>query len=193
MVQFCCGNGDCSAAGIPNLPPVKRSISSSVKFDRRVLEEFASSGGGARSLRFQVNGTEIEPIYIGKPQVTKAQTTPTKALFPRDGACKGDWVADEGKADYTRPADNAQIVSDTYTGPTDVQITKTRTEEYSTTFEANLGFADILSLGVSFSSTFTESESTSEAATYHVDENQTGYVVWNSFLRCSTGQLFSTS
>ncbi|KAI0126720.1 hypothetical protein BJ170DRAFT_684300 [Xylariales sp. AK1849] len=189
MVQFCCGDGDCSAAGIPNLPG-KRSVQSSAKFGRDTLENLLSaSGGGIQSLRLAVNGTEIEPIYVGPPLVaeSRTKTTAKKAILPRDGACDGNWVPLEGKEDYTRPADSPQIVSGVYAGETDVQITTTRTQEWSTTIEASLGFEDIVSLGISFSETFSESESNSEAATYHLDEGEKGYVIWTSFVRCSEG------
>lgn len=194
MVQFCCGNGNCAAAGVPGLPGDKRSLYQSAKFGRSALTELASSGGGGvQSLRFAVNGTEIQPVYVGSPQVTDSTETSgsisLSIVSRRDGVCAGDWVPVEGKEDYTRPAAGAQIVSNSFTGPVDVAIIATRTQEWSTTMEASLGFADVISLGISFSASFSESYSNSEQATYHLDEGVKGYVPWTSFIRCSEGML----
>lgn len=112
MVQFCCGFGHCSNAGIPGLPPARRSISPSAKFGRGTLQQQAS--GGAISLRLSMNGTEIEPSYVGPPLVEKATLEKKRSLLARDGVCSGDWVPIAGKEDYTRPADGPQIVSSTY-------------------------------------------------------------------------------
>jgi hypothetical protein len=189
MVQFCCGAGDCAAAGLVN-QPLTGSLHSSAKFGRNIdLLPGTQAASGARSLRFAVNGTEIEPVYVGPAQVTETIPNIKRALIPRDGVCDGNWIPVAGREDYTRPADGPSIVSETYAGPIDVQITTTRTQEWSTTIEASLGFADILSLGVSFSSTFSESESNSEASTYHVEEGEKGYVIWTSYLRCSEGKI----
>ncbi|KAH6643479.1 hypothetical protein BKA67DRAFT_665285 [Truncatella angustata] len=190
MVQFCCGNGDCAAAGIPGLPST-RSISQSAKFDRSMLAALASSGGGGlKSLRIAINGTEIQPAYVGSPPVTDSISESfikKPMLARRNGVCAGDWVPVAGKEDYTRPADRPQIVSSVYTGPFVVQITQTRTQEWSMTIEASLGFEDVVSLGISFSSTFSESVSNSEAAQFTIAEGEKGYVAWNSFVRCSEG------
>ncbi|KAI0112521.1 hypothetical protein GGR51DRAFT_557103 [Nemania sp. FL0031] len=194
MVQFCCGSGDCAAAGIPNQTGAteRSTLLQSAKFGRGIssgdisfVSASGGSGGGVQSLRIAINGTEIEPIYVGPPQVTTNNAS--LAVSRRGGVCDGDWVPDAGFEDYTRPADGPQIVSNLAKGPVTVTVTDTRTQEWSQTVEASLGFADILSLGVSFSMTFTESLSNSQAIEYQVDEGVSGYVSWTSFLRCSQG------
>lgn len=183
MVQFCCGRDDCSAAGIINLPPRQQPHSSSQSTPGSIVE---SASGGARSLRLAVNGAEIKPAYVGPPLAATIQRR--KLILPRDdGVCDGEWVPVPGKEDYTRPADGAQIVSGLYTGPVDVSITTTRTQSWSTTIETSLGFDDIISLGVSFSSEFSESLSNSEAATYPIPDGESGYVAWTSYVRCTEG------
>lgn len=122
------------------------------------------------------------PPKTGVPKTKEASTR-------RAGVCSGDWVAVAGKEDYTRPADGAQIVSVLRKGPAAVEIVDTRTQEWSTTIEASLGFEDVLSLGVSFSATFSESESNSEGAIYEIEEGDSGYVAWTSFMRCSEGKV----
>lgn len=95
-------------------------------------------------------------------------------MFPRDdGLCDGKWVPVRSKEDYTRPIDGAQIVSELYTGPGDVQISKTSIQSWSTTIETSLGFADVISLGLSFSSEF--SESLVEFRVRHVPRRRPGH------------------
>jgi hypothetical protein len=192
MVQFCCGAGDCAAAGISNQPPTTggRSLHPSAKFGRDIsVTPGIQAVSGVRSLRFAVNGTEIEPIYVGPPLVSETTPKAPSSLIPRDGICDGNWVPNAGREDYTRPADGATIVSNTYQGPIEAQLTHSRTQEWSSTIEASLGFADIISLGVSFSSTFSESETDSEAGTYPIPEGVKGYVIWTGYLRCSEGKI----
>lgn len=211
MVQFCCGSGDCAAAGIPNQSGARtltrsakfgQGFSSGVDFISSTAGGSGGSGGGMQSLRIAVNGTEIEPLYVGPPQVPAEQQEEKEAeevkreevrsalLLSRDsGACKGDWTPDAGYEDYTRPSDGPQIVSSLAKGPVTVSITDTRTQEWSQTVETSLGFADILSLGVSFSSTFSESLSNAQTVEYQVDAGISGYVGWTSFLRCSRGMF----
>ncbi|KAI1813549.1 hypothetical protein GGS20DRAFT_599081 [Poronia punctata] len=198
MIQFCCGRGDCSAAGVPNLPELKTrgrmTMPNSAKFGRRgddksVDMDFfsaASSGNGPRSMRISVNGTVIEPIAVGPPQVSPNETAPK--LMARD-LCEGNWTPQEGLEDYTRPADGLQIVSAVRTGHVTVTIEEARSQSWTTTIETSAGFnfEDIFSLGVSFSESFSESITNSEAAAYDIPKGQRGYVAWTSFLRCSTG------
>lgn len=140
----------------------------------------------ARSLCLAVIGVEIKPTYMGPPLAATSQRR--KLMLPRDdGICDGEWVPVPGKEDYTRPADGAQILSGLYTGPVDISMTTTRTQSWSTTIETSLGFEDILSLGVSFSSQFSESLSDSEAANFFIPDGESGYVAWTSYVLCTEG------
>ncbi|KAI1132611.1 hypothetical protein F5Y10DRAFT_261031 [Nemania abortiva] len=198
MVQFCCGYDDCAAAGIPNQPakPRRSELLGSAKFGRGASLEgddppFKSGGGGAQSLRIAVNGTEIEPMYVGPPQMATQNASSVvsrgKNKDKGKGKCDGNWKPDTGYEDYTRPADGPQIVSDVVRGDLTITVTTTRTQEWSTTIEESIGFADIVSLGASFSQTFSESLMNSEAVAYHVLAGQSGYIGWTSYLRCSRG------
>lgn len=69
----------------------------------------------------------------------------------------------------------------------DISMTTTRTQNWSTTIETYLGFEDILSLGVSFSSEFSESSSDSEAANFFIPDGESGYVARTSYARCTEG------
>ncbi|KAI1425419.1 hypothetical protein F5Y12DRAFT_374696 [Xylaria sp. FL1777] len=201
MVQFCCGTGDCSAAGIPAQTGGKRSqlLTRSAKFGPGISAgdiEFLSArsgGSGIQSMRIAVNGTEIEPLYVGPPQVSAttgdvaSRTVEARSEESTKGVCKGDWTPDAGYEDYTRPADGPQILSDLLSGPLAYTITKTRSQTWTQTTEESLGFADILSLGVSFSKSFSKSLMNAESVQYTVAEGDTGYIAWTSFLRCSQG------
>ncbi|KAI7326877.1 hypothetical protein KC326_g163 [Hortaea werneckii] len=110
MVQFCCGTGDCSAAGAG----MKRSA----KFGR----DSASSGGGGLYLK-DVNGTVIQPVKVGEVESTAGGTGEAKrspapeSVFARSNCEEGSWVADPNRDDYTRPADNTQVVLTGVAGP----------------------------------------------------------------------------
>ncbi|KAK8081248.1 hypothetical protein PG996_000029 [Apiospora saccharicola] len=97
----------------------------------------------------------------------------------------------EDDALYIRPADGASIVSTSavYGGPDGAMttISKTRSQSWSTTIEMSLGIADILSLGLSLSSTFEESVSDSESIQWAIPAGETGYVVFTAYMMCSTG------
>ncbi|KAI7524303.1 hypothetical protein KC331_g18178, partial [Hortaea werneckii] len=149
MVQFCCGTGDCSAAGAG----MKRSA----KFGR----DSASSGGGGLYLK-DVNGTVIQPVKVGEVESTAGSTGEAKrspapeSVFARSNCEEGSWVADPNRDDYTRPADNTQVVLTGVAGPQTVRITKTRSQSYTSTLGASIGIEDIFSLGLSFEESFTE-------------------------------------
>lgn len=100
---------------------------------------------------------------------------------------RADGLAGSVKKGYTRPADGAQVVSGLYAGPVDVSITTTRTQSWSTTIETSFGFEDTISLGVSWSSEFSESLSNPEAATYPIPDSESGYMAWTSYVRCTDG------
>ncbi|KAI1331522.1 hypothetical protein F5Y16DRAFT_395402 [Xylariaceae sp. FL0255] len=193
MVQFCCGDGDCSAAGIPGQTKREEPLTASAKFSRSydltqpdLSSLSARSGSGARSLKIAMDGKEVEPIYVGPPLATSAADDSSPSVARR-GVCNGVWTPQAGLADYTRPADGSEVVSQVYTGPVTVAITKSRTTERSTTIEASLGFEDILSLGISFSSSITKGLETSEQASYPIPAGETGSVAWTAFWRCTTG------
>jgi hypothetical protein len=182
MVQFCCGSGDCTAAGASPAGKIRG-------IDRRG----ASLGQGVYIL--DGNGTIIPPIQIGKPPELsqKREPSPSTPSLTKRGCTQNSWKADPGKDSYTRPADNTQLVSDNNaeggTGGSTIQITHTREQSWSTTFGATMGIEDVLSLGLSFEQSFSESVSDSKSYTFNVPAGQSGFVGFTATMRCSTGKI----
>lgn len=217
MVQFCCGSGDCNAAGASRL--LKRSA----KFGESSLDiEAAASGMYSLVLQYP-NGTDVEPIHIGSPptlsgdarvleteqtdDITERAVSPssstdnalvinnkgnegdnnkntTTTITPRSRCDANSWKPNPGKDEYTRPADNTQIVHPAVSGPGEFSITQSRTQTFTTSM--SIGFADILSLGVSFE--MSESVQDTHATTFPVEAGQTGEIGFTSFMVCTAGE-----
>lgn len=208
MVQFCCGLGDCNAAGAG-----ARRIKRSAKFgDVTVFEELdkeafnaAAAGGGMFSYKLRsANGSVIEPAAIGLPPdtttdraskdaqaavpaVKKSVSNPLQARV--DKCEEGSWVPDAGKEDYTKPADGTQVVYGSVSGPATIEITKARTQDWTTTMDASLGFGNILSMGISFSNEYGESITDTKSQSFPVPAGQTGSVGFTPYLECTTGKI----
>ena len=181
MVQFCCGIDDCRSAG------AKRSV----KFGRDGI-----AGGGASGVYLKdINGNIITPAQEGAPpdalpaKVKKDAQPAVDQLSKRSSCKKNSWVPDAGKEDYTRPADNTQIVLAGVSGPGSVTITHERSQSWTSSMGANIGFADILSLGVSTEESETEEVSDTSSRLFTVGDGQTGDVGFTAYLRCSTGEF----
>ncbi|KAI7002012.1 hypothetical protein KC359_g146 [Hortaea werneckii] len=168
MVQFCCGTGDCQSAGA--------GIKRSAKFERDIA---SSSGGGGLYLK-DVNGTVIQPVKVGEVEATASGTGEEKrdpapeSVFARSNCEEGSWVADPNRDDYTRPADNTQVVLTGVSGPQTVKITTTRSQSWTSTLGASVGIEDIFSLGLSFEQSFTKEISDSTSRSFQVQDGQTG-------------------
>ncbi|KAI1267908.1 hypothetical protein F5Y18DRAFT_415458 [Xylariaceae sp. FL1019] len=114
---------------------------------------------------------------------------PMNNLTPRD--CKFDkdsWVADG--ASYTRPSDVTTVVLGSVDGGTDgvdYVITHERSQSWTSSESVDLGFADIISLGVSFSEEYNCQVSDGQQTTFHVGTGQVGDVVFTPFLNCQRG------
>lgn len=142
-----------------------------------------SSGSGSLDL-IDANGNVIKPLE-------KGPAPSPEALVARGDVCvKGSWTDTTDEFWTTSPY--TQVVSTVHNGGstgTDVEITQSRSSSWSTTIEANVGFADIFSMGVGFSRTETEEISNGETATYEVPAGQRGYVAWTGFVLCKEGKL----
>ncbi|KAI7515043.1 hypothetical protein KC347_g139 [Hortaea werneckii] len=164
MVQFCCGTGDCQSAGA--------GIKRSAKFERDIA---SSSGGGGLYLK-DVNGTVIQPVKVGEVEATASGTGEEKrdpapeSVFARSNCEEGSWVADPNRDDYTRPADNTQVVLTGVSGPQTVKITTTRSQSWTSTLGASVGIEDIFSLGLSFEQSFTKEISDSTSRSFQVQD-----------------------
>ncbi|KAF7563715.1 hypothetical protein G7046_g414 [Stylonectria norvegica] len=179
MVQFCCGIGDCDAAG------AKRSV----KFGRDGIAQGGASGVYLRD----VNGNVIAPAQEGPPPGVTAVKTKRVADAPLDqvvkrSRCKSNsWIPNPGQEEYTRPADDTQIVMTGVSGPGSVTITKSRSQGWSSTVGVDIGFADILSLGLSTTTTQSKELTDTSSRLFTIGEGQTGDVGFTAYLQCTTG------
>jgi hypothetical protein len=188
MLQFCCGTDDCTAAGAGK---VRRSAKVGGRHGWSELLDLDAASAGLYSLTLRdANGTEITPAQIGSPKVsTKRQplVVPSPRGLKSKRSCEpNSWKADEGRAEYSRPADGTQILLRSIRGPGQFQITETRSQSFTTSL--NIGFADILSLGVGFE--VTETVEDSSAYTFTVGEGQTGDVGFTPYLLCTSGVYY---
>jgi len=170
MYQWCCGSEDCEGAGVS-----KRG----------------TAGNHRQTLT--VNGTVVEPIQKGSPP--SARKRMPQSLFGRssllnreedDGKCDGDWTPDDGAEEFTTESDDRQVVFSDFRGGS-VTITETRSQTWTSETSASLGFADVLSLGISMTESFSESVEDSTAYTFDDETGQIGSVVFTPTLKCSTG------
>lgn len=170
MVQFCCGTGDCTAAGVAN-----------AKRDGTYQIRAASAGLFGAVLKF-ANGSVIAPAQQGELSANSAQ----KKAFRRADCV---YTADSGMEEYTRPADDTQIVTNSAvnggTQGNSVEISTARTQEWSTSISAGVDIFEIVSTSVSFE--FSESITDTTTYTFNVPAGQTGQVGFTANLRCTTG------
>lgn len=169
MVQFCCGSGDCTAAGVG-----ARSI--------RGIDYRSLNIGRGATLQF-ANGTEIEPLQIGFPPEVEE---PAKAIKKRASCSSYSANGDI----YTIPAPNTQIVGENLNGGTGgatFAVTATREQSSSTTIETGANVLDIIS--ASLSVTFEQSISDSKAYTFNIPAGQSGQLGFTSTLQCTDGML----
>lgn len=136
------------------------------------------------------NGSVIEPAERGQPKGHNQarQSEANNPLTKRDSCEDDSWVADEGKDSYTRPADGGQVVYAGIGSGQKVTITSERSSTYTQSLSQDFGFADVISLGVSFSEEFSETTTDGSSREFSAKEGQTGDVVFTPFLRCSTGK-----
>lgn len=174
-LAVCCGEGDCEGAG----SPFKRSTSS-------------SSVSGGIYLKYG-NGSVIEPAERGQPKgKSEERRFETSSPLTKRASCKDDsWVADEGRDSYTKPADGGEVVFSGIGSGQTVEITTSRSSSATQSLSQSLGIADILSIGVSFEESFTETTTDGSSRSFTAKEGQTGDVVFTPFLKCSTGKRYT--
>ena len=179
-VQFCCGISDCKAAGAPN-------------GRRGSLDQEASSRGLYSLFLLSPNGTVIEPMHVGPPPAAKRpKLLDARATIEKRSCEKKSWVADEGKDMYTRTADGPQIVMTGVRGESTMIITNERSQSWTSTLGANIGFEDVLSIGLSFEESFTETITESKSRSFTVLAGQSGDIGFTAYLHCSTGMIRSS-
>ncbi|KAL9127342.1 MAG: hypothetical protein Q9217_003756, partial [Psora testacea] len=158
MVSNCCGSDECADAGIQG----------DIKMIRGM--DWRRSASSSSLTLHRADGTVIEPAQVGEPPekraleekravtlhsadgslIEPAQVGEPPAPSPREGAvvrrdgelteCT-NYAAEKGFEDYTRPAEDVQIVAtgvDGGTGGSDVEITKSRISTETVTFSGGL-------------------------------------------------------
>ena len=121
-VQFCCGTGDCKAAGVPDSAIASMGITqSSESVKKRMLQD------GSRILTTDAflkhrNGTIIKPASIHNvdaivsSNTVKARAPVQKRRILRKRAGCNDFRITSDPAGFTRPSDMTQIVSPSVNG-----------------------------------------------------------------------------
>jgi len=94
------------------------------------------------------------------------------------------WKPDDGKATYTRPANDTQILVRGISGPVSLQITGPRQQSFTASMD--ISFADAAALGVGFD--LAETVQDSSVFEVAVPEGQNGDWGFTSYLMCTTGE-----
>ncbi|KAJ4294363.1 hypothetical protein N0V90_008053 [Kalmusia sp. IMI 367209] len=177
MMQYCCGSGDCTAAGVQ-----RRTADGGWAFDKR--------SGGAGFKFYDRSGNVIEPIASGNPPEKKEKRAEAVTSTKRDSpvlakreSCSG-WNPTSDI--YTKNALDFQVVAGSVNGGTtggSIAITTERSVSTTATFE--MGIADIISLGASFATT--EETSSSKTVTVSVPAGSVGEMTFTAKLKCQDG------
>ncbi|KAI8260163.1 hypothetical protein K4K53_002436 [Colletotrichum sp. SAR 10_77] len=179
MVQFCCGSGDCEAAGVP--------------WGRRDTEG-RSVGSGLQGgyLKF-ANGTVIEPLAVGSPPKDNTLKATESRNQARCTGFKSKSYQANGEPYLT--TFDTQIVSGSVPAEeTDRTITITYDQSVSrtTSFSASLGDPfGVVSVSVGFE--FSDSESKGFQTELTVYAGETGRVGFTPVYRCTKGTLETCS
>lgn len=170
MVQFCCGIGDCGAAGAP---PGRRSPNPAGLLGGR------SSSSGMMFMHDR-NGNVIEPKPIGDTLIesNRQETKRSSAIKPAvEKRCEEFTASSEP---YTKPGGH-QIVSDTVTCPPtqgcNAQMGESVTESFSV--EGSVSVGDPLGIvSASVSVGWEESVTREFSSTFEFGAGERGYVVF---------------
>ncbi|KAH8898666.1 hypothetical protein GQ53DRAFT_358246 [Thozetella sp. PMI_491] len=170
MVQFCCGEGDCSALHVP----YARGVAGHT--DRR-------GAGGLQGAYLEfANGTRIEPVAVGSPPELKPKVKRC------DGYKDGSYTAN-GEPYLTTK--DTQIVSASFPAQdTDRTITLhyDQTVETSTTFDTSIGDPfGIVSVSVGFE--FSESHTNGVQYELPVPAGVAGRAGFTPVYRCTKGKI----
>ena len=170
MAQFCCGSGDCSAAGV------------SAKMIRGLnyARGGTLSGAGFRD----ANGTEIKPKEVGYPPEWKKSWKNERRAIGRRDDC--NYIPD-GEVYTTNGATQVVLTGvDGGTGGAEVKITQERSVSRSSTFEAGIGF-EVFSASVSV--TFEETLTDGQEKTFTIPPGQVGKLGFTPILKCTKGEM----
>lgn len=170
MVQFCCGSGDCAAAGVPwgkRQDPTKLVG--------------ASNGFQGAYLKF-ANGSIIPPLETG----------PSPDVVTRQDDCNGfkdgSYIADGDV--YLKTFDTITVSPTVgpFTEDTEVDVTYDQSVSRTTSFDASIGDPfGIISLSVNVA--FEDSRSEGFTIKVPVPAGQQGVVGFTPVYQCTTGTL----
>ncbi|KAG7289148.1 hypothetical protein NEMBOFW57_005511 [Staphylotrichum longicolle] len=119
-------------------------------------------------------------VYASRlPQLAKTENRIAKR------ACEAkSWKPDDGKAEYSRPANNTQVLIRGVSGPVSLQITAPRLQSFTASMD--ISFSDAVSLGVGFD--LAETVEDSSVFEVFLPESQNGDWGFTSYLLCTTGE-----
>ncbi|THW55283.1 hypothetical protein D6D25_03418 [Aureobasidium pullulans] len=182
MLQWCCGDGDCGAAGAG--AKFIRSM------DLKNGDVISVNKRGISGIQLMNNGTVVEPLEVGfPPEHFESDSTTSKderaggATIPPTKRAKRNCVFTQEGATYIIPGDT-RIIEGPFTGPVEPEISTSQTVSWTTTFSAGVS-SDIFSIGAECSTE--ESVTSSLSITYKVPAGQNGNIVWTPIMRCRDG------
>lgn len=170
MAQFCCGNGDCTAAGV-NAKMVR-----GLNYAR---------GATLTGVGFHdADGKQIEPLEVGVPPEMRASWKNDRRAIGRRDDCK--YIPD-GEVYTTNGATQIVLTGvDGGSGGSEVKITQERSVSRSSTFQAGIGF-EVFSASVSV--TFEETLTDGQEKTFTIPAGQTGKLGFTPILKCTKGSM----
>lgn len=170
MAQFCCGSGDCTAAG------VSKKMIRGLNYARGATV----AGVGFRD----ADGNNIEPIEVGVPPELRGGWENERRAIGRRDDC--NYIPD-GEVFTTNGATEIVLTGvDGGTGGSEVKITQERSVSRSSTFEAGIGF-EVFSASVSI--TFEETLTDGQEKTFTIPAGQTGKLGFTPILKCTKGSM----
>lgn len=183
MVEFCCGHDNCHdmGAGRRGLPPPKFSPNwnNMLRSDKQIR-----SGGSGWVYLNDADGNIIQPLEVGTAYGVEKKAA--QAISAReDGRCNGDW---EGTEPYTKPSDTTQILVHGIAGSATRSLQVSQSWTNGTDF--SLGVADVLSLGATFSKSFTETKTETTTQTITVPKGQVGDWGFTATMECTKGTCY---
>ncbi|KAI1273892.1 hypothetical protein F5Y07DRAFT_411098 [Xylaria sp. FL0933] len=173
MVQFCCGSGDCEAAGVP--------------WGRRRSLGNRTPGGPTEGqyLSF-ANGTTIEPLVVGRPSASPKNQ--------KRKECQHGWLAnsfvpdgDSYLATFETQAISAVLVND-QDEPTTLHKMYDQSVTTTTGFDVSIGDPfGIISVGASFE--FSSSNSSGVQYDIVVPAHESGFAGFTPVYKCIKGTI----
>lgn len=168
MLQFCCGPGDCGAAGAPSL--------------RRSPKPAGAFGGGGSSgslVMHDRNGKVIEPKPLEETHAAKANSESKRAAFEGkvQKLCEEFTATSEP---YTEAGDHT-IISDVVTCPPTQECEATEGESVTESFhvEGSIEVGDPLDIVSGSNNVGWEESSTREfSSSYTFGAGERGYVIF---------------